>query len=66
MADAVNDTYIKVSGDENGTASYSQVSILLVNWYIDEMVMPYVQEDEDDRFDPLDKDYIGGILEGIG
>ena len=66
VADAVNDTYIKVSGDENGTASYSQVSILLVNWYIDEMVMPYVQEDEDDRFDPLDKDYIGGILEGIG
>lgn len=66
VADVVNDTYIKVSGDENGTASYSQVSILLVNWYIDEMVMPYVQEDKEDGFDPLDKDYIGGILEGIG
>ena len=52
--------------DENGTASYSQVSILLVNWYIEEMVMPYVEKDEETGFDPLDKDYIGGILEGIG
>ena len=30
------------------------------------MVMPYVQQDQDDGFDPLDKDYIGDILEGIG
>jgi len=64
-ADAVNDTYIKVSGDENGTVSYDQVSVLLFNWYIEEMVMPYVQEEEN-GFDPMDKDYIGGILEGIG
>jgi len=27
--------------------------------------MPYVQEEEN-GFDPMDKDYIGGILEGIG
>ena len=66
VADTVNDTYIKVSGDENGTASYSQVSILLVNWYIEEMVMPYVEKGDETGFDPLDKDYIGGILEGIG
>ena len=66
VSDAVNDAYIKVSGDENGTTSYSQVSILLVNWYIDEMVMPYVDQDEEAGFDPMDKDYIGGILEGIG
>ena len=66
VADAVNDTFIKVSGDEMGTISYSQVSILLFNWYIEEMVMPYVEQGGDDQFDPMDKDYIGGILEGIG
>ena len=66
VANTVNDTFIKVSGDEAGTASYSQVSILLFNWYIEEMVMPYVEEDDATGFDPMDKDYIGGILEGIG
>ena len=66
VGNAVNDTYIKVSGDESGTDSYGNVSDLLVNWYIEEIVMPYQQEDEDTGFDPMDKEYIGGILEGIG
>ena len=60
IADSVNDTYIKVSGDENGTASYGQVSIYLVNWYLEEMVFPF--EEEDSGFDPMDKDHVGGIL----
>ena len=30
--------------------------------YIDVMVMPYVDEREESGFDPLDKDYIDGIL----
>ena len=59
-ADSVNDTYIKVSGDENGTASYGQVSIYLVNWYLEELVYPF--EEDDSGFDPMDKDYVGGIL----
>lgn len=66
VGNAVNDTYIKASGDENGTESYSNVSDLLVNWYVEEMVMPYLEEEDDTSFDPMDKDYIGGILEGIG
>ena len=60
IADSVNDTYIKVSGDENGTASYGQVSIYLVNWYLEELVYPL--EEDDSGFDPMDKDYVGGIL----
>ena len=66
VGDTVNDTYIKVSGDEQGTASYGKVSDLLVNWYIEEMVIPYMDQEEENPFDPMDKDYIGGILEGIG
>ena len=62
IADSVNDTYIKVSGDENGTASYGQVSIYLVNWYLEELVFPF--EDEDSNFNPMDKDYINGALGG--
>lgn len=62
VADAVNDAYIKVSGDSAGTDSYGQVATDLVNWYIDVMVMPYVDEREESGFDPLDKDYINGIL----
>ena len=60
IADSVNDTYIKVSGDENGTASYGQVSIYLVNWYLEELVYP--SEEDNSGFDPMDKDYVGGIL----
>ncbi len=62
VANAVNDAYIKVSGDQAGTDSYGQVATDLVNWYIDVMVMPYVDEREESGFDPLDKDYINGIL----
>ena len=60
IADAVNDTYIKVSGDENGTTSYAQVSVYLVNWYLEEQVFPF--EEEDSGFDPTDKDYVSGAL----
>ena len=61
VADLVNNTYIKVSGDQNGTASYGQVSIYLVNWYLEELVLPF--EEDDSGFDPMDKDYIHGILD---
>ncbi len=62
IANAANDAYIKLSGDVTGTDSYGRVATDLVNWYIDVMVMPYVDENEDSNFDPLDKDYIDGIL----
>ena len=54
LADSVNDAYLKASGDEAGTASYTNVTNLLVSWYVQELVIPQYTEDEDDRFDPLD------------
>ena len=57
FANSVNDTYIKISGDESGTASYSEVCDLLVNWYMQEIYYPEHQE-EQDKFDPLDKNQV--------
>ena len=62
IAGVANDAYIKLSGDMSGTDSYGRVATDLVNWYIDVMVMPYVDQREESGFDPLDKDYINGIL----
>ncbi len=58
LANAANDTYIKVSGDEDGTASYGNVATLLFNWYIQEQVLPYQDENQTTDFDPLDKDQV--------
>ncbi|MBO5323370.1 MAG: DUF3810 domain-containing protein [Oscillospiraceae bacterium] len=57
FASSVNDTYIKVSGDDQGTASYGQVCDLLVSWHIQEIYLPQHQ-DEVEQFDPLDKDQV--------
>ena len=54
FANSVNDAYLKASGDKEGTASYSQVSDLLVSWYIQEIYLPQHQE-EIVTFDPTDK-----------
>lgn len=66
VADTANDAYIKLSGDSAGTDSYSQVATSLVNWYLEVMVKPYVDEREESGFDPLDKEFIHGILGGNG
>ena len=66
VADKVNDAYIKISGDSAGTESYSQVSVSLVNWYLEVLVKPYMEESQEPGFNPLDKDYIHGILGGNG
>lgn len=66
IADVANDTYIKVSGDEAGTESYGQVATSLVNWYIENMVLPFVEPEEETGFDPMDKDQINDILGGNG
>lgn len=54
VADTVNDTYIKTSGDEQGVLSYGQVSDYLVSWYIQEVVAP-TQAEEEQKFDPYDE-----------
>ena len=53
LADKVNDTYIKTSGDEAGVLSYGQVSDYLVNWYIQEIIAP--NEVVEEKFDPFDE-----------
>jgi hypothetical protein len=57
VADTVNDTYIKTSGDEQGVMSYGQVSDYLVSWYIQEVVAPTMVEEEQ-KFDPYDENQV--------
>ena len=54
FADSVNDTYLKVSGDESGVSSYGQVCDLLVNWHIQTVVLPSIAVEES-PFDPYDE-----------
>lgn len=53
VATAANDAYLKVSGDEEGVASYGEVCDLLVSWHIQHVVLPSIT-DEDTPFDPYD------------
>ena len=62
IADTANDTYLKVSGDESGIASYGQVCDLLVNWHIQEVVIPSLTIDVN-PFDPFDESQVD--LSGI-
>ena len=62
FADSVNDTYLKISGDENGTASYGEVCDLLVNWHIQTVVLPSISVEES-YFDPYDETQVD--LSGI-
>ena len=57
FANSINDTYLESSGDEDGIASYSNVSDLLVSWYIQEIYLPMHQE-EVIVFDPTDKSQV--------
>ncbi|MCD7756053.1 MAG: DUF3810 domain-containing protein [Firmicutes bacterium] len=58
VANSVNDTYIKVSGDDSGTNSYGEVTDLLVSWHIQNIWLPAHQEADDEGFDPLDKNQV--------
>ena len=62
LADTVNDTYLKTSGDKAGTASYGQVCDLLVNWHIQKVVLPSITVEES-QFDPYDESRVD--LSGI-
>ena len=54
VADTLNDTYLKVSGDSSGVASYGEVCDLLVNWHIQTVVLPSLTIEEK-VFDPFDE-----------
>ena len=57
FANQVNDTYIKVSGDESGVRSYNEVCDLLISWYLQEIYLP-LHQDEKVEFDPFDKNQV--------
>ena len=54
FADTANDTYLRSSGDSAGIGSYSQVCDLLVNWHIQQVVLPSISVEEF-VFDPYDR-----------
>lgn len=62
VADTVNDTYLKTSGDASGTASYGEVCDLLVNWHIQTVVLPSIAVEES-PFNPYDESQVD--LSGI-
>ena len=62
VANTVNDTYLKTSGDEAGIASYGDVCDLLVNWHYQTVVLPTITE-EVKAFDPYDESQVD--LSGI-
>ena len=53
MADTVNDALIKASGDEEGIASYDNVTDHLVSWHYMQVILP-TQIEEEQIFDPFD------------
>ena len=57
LATTVNDTYLKVSGDEDGVDSYNSVSDLLVSWHYQQIVLPTITEEEV-AFDPKDESQV--------
>ena len=62
VANTVNDTYLRTSGDSNGIGSYAQVCDLLVNWHIQTIVLPSISVEEN-LFDPYDENQVD--LSGI-
>ena len=62
VANTVNDTYLKTSGDESGIASYGEVCDLLVNWHYKTVVLPAITETVK-LFDPYDESQVD--LSGI-
>ena len=59
VANTVNDTYLKVSGESEGIASYGSVCDYLVNWYLSEYAEETVEEQQFDPFDETQVDLTG-------
>ena len=65
--DAVNNAYLKTSGDASGLASSGEVCDLLVSWHVQQVLLPSLAEEEN-PFDPLDKTQVDltGIVHAGG
>ena len=57
LANSANDAYLKTSGDASGIASYGEVCDLLVNWHIQQVVLPSITVEES-PFDPYDESQV--------
>ena len=60
VATTANNAYIQASGDKAGVASYGQVATQLTSWYLE--LMDKQQTQQEQPFNPLDKDNIDDIL----
>ena len=56
VADTVNDTYLKVNGEEEGIASYGAVCDQLVSWYLQEYAT--AEDLGESQFDPYDESQV--------
>lgn len=67
VADTVNDSFIKTSGDERGTLAYGDVTDDLVSWYYQIIVAPTIEVEEEHVFDPYDPEQVDltGIVNAI-
>lgn len=67
FADSVNDAYLKANGETGGINTYAQVCDLLVNWHIQEVVLPAIEVVEN-LFDPYDETQVdlSGIVNARG
>ena len=67
LADTVNDTYLRASGDDKGLKSYGDVCDLLVNWHIQTVVLPELTITQT-PFDPYDETQVDltGIVNAGG
>jgi len=67
VANTVNDTYLKTSGESAGIASYGKVCDLLVNWHIQQVVLPELTITIT-PFDPYDETQVdlSGIVNAGG
>ena len=65
--DAVNNAYLKTSGDAAGLNSYGEVCDLLVSWHIQQILLPSLAVEEN-PFDPMDKNQVDltGIVHAGG
>jgi len=67
VANTVNDTYLKTSGESAGIASYGKVCDLLVNWHMQQVVLPELTITIT-PFDPYDETQVdlSGIVNAGG
>ena len=65
LADTVNDSYLKLSGEEDGIASYGAVCDQLVNWYLNQYAT--AEDLGEPQFDPFDETQVdlSGIIDYV-